>query len=170
MTPIRRVGFVGFGYVGRGTGHALREVAEVAYHDPALAGSRGLDELVAWSDAVFVCVPTPMGPSGAADLGVVFEVMGELSRLEPRGPVVLKSTVPPGTSAEIMRRWPSLPLVFNPEFLREQHHLADASAPARVVLGWTTGLEEGQRSRLRELYGRRFPGTPLVAVGSGAPA
>src|SRR5690606_20822518 len=122
---IRRVGFVGFGYVGQGTAHALREVAEVAYHDPALAGSRGIDELVAWSDAVFVCVPTPMGASGAAELGVVFEVMGELAKLDPRGPVVLKSTVLPGTTAEMARRWPSLPLVFNPEFLREQHQLED---------------------------------------------
>lgn len=165
-SQLRRLGFVGYGYVGRGTARALGEVAETRFHDPAVSGSWDLDELVAWADAVFVCVPTPMSASGAADLGIVFEVLGELARAATDGLVVLKSTVPPGTSAEIVRRWPHLPLVFNPEFLRERHHLEDARSPVRVVLGWTAGIDAAGRSRVRGLYRRRFPEVPLVEMGA----
>jgi UDPglucose 6-dehydrogenase len=81
-------------------------------------------------------------------------------------PVVLKSTVPPGTGAEFRRRWPRLPLVVNPEFLRERHHREDAESPARIVLGWTDGVDDDGRSRVLDLYARRFPATPVVEVTS----
>ncbi|HMV65377.1 MAG TPA: hypothetical protein PKA64_00910 [Myxococcota bacterium] len=132
---IQRIGIIGYGYVGRGTAHAMASVAEVEWHDPAHAASRPLDAMVAWADAVFVCVPTPMGSDGSADLSIVQAVARALADLNNEVPVLLKSTVPPGTTAELARRWPVLPLVFTPEFLRERHHLEDAAEPARVVLG-----------------------------------
>lgn len=164
LGTIRRVGVVGFGYVGRGTAHALEGVAEVAHHDPAVSGSRPLTELAAWSDVLFVCVPTPMGQNGAADLGIVWEVMGQLGDQGVPTPVLLKSTVPPGTCARILARWPELSVVFNPEFLRERHHLEDAAAPTRVVLGWTATVRHRAREAVRDLYRRRFPSTPLVEL------
>lgn len=163
---IRRVGVIGYGYVGRGTAHAMEPVAEVGWHDPAHPGSRALGELAQWSDALFVCVPTPMGANGAADLGIVREVAGVLADLGVDVPVLLKSTVPPGTTDDLVRRWPSVPLVFTPEFLRERHHLEDAVAPSRVVLGWSPAIGEPHRDRVRELYARRFPDTPRVELGS----
>lgn len=163
-TPIRRMGFVGYGYVGRGTAHAFESVAEVAYHDPALAGSRALAALCRWSDALVVCVPTPMGPGGAPDLGVVHETMVGLADLGVTAPVLLKSTVPPGTSAELARRLPGLKLVFNPEFLRERHHLDDARAPSRIVLGWTSSIDRPVRAAVRALFHRRFRDVPLIEL------
>jgi|JI10StandDraft_1071094.scaffolds.fasta_scaffold00495_2 UDPglucose 6-dehydrogenase len=162
-TRIERVGFIGYGYVGRGTAHALGDVAEVAYADPAVSGARSVAELLSWSDAIFVCVPTPMDPSGAADLRIVYDVMAQLAATVAV-PVVLKSTVPPGTGAALTRRWPRLPLVVNPEFLRERHHREDAESPARIVLGWTDGIDDDGRSRVLDLYARRFPATPVVEV------
>lgn len=167
-SPLRRIGIVGLGYVGRATAHALASVAEVSHHDPAVAGSRSLPQLVAGADAVFLCVPTPMGPSGAADLSSVLEVAGELARLGLRAPLLLKSTVPPGTCTAISRRWPELPLVYHPEFLRERHHLDDAVAPHRVVLGWTPAVPAHRRASLRDLFARRFPDVPRVELDATA--
>jgi UDPglucose 6-dehydrogenase len=161
---IRRIGVIGYGYVGRGTAHAMEPVAEVGSHDPAHVGSRPLGELVQWADALFVCVPTPMGTNGSADLGIVREVAGALADLKVDVPVLLKSTVPPGTTSDLVRRWPSLPLVFTPEFLRERHHLEDAAGPSRVVLGWSSAIGEPARERVRELHARRFPDTPRVEL------
>jgi UDPglucose 6-dehydrogenase len=164
--PIRRVGCIGFGYVGRGTGHALGPVAEVAWHDPGVPGSRPLDDLVRWSEALLVCVPTPAAPTGAADLTILREVTDHLGALGVEAPVLIRSTTPPGTCADLSRRWPALRLVSNPEFLRERHHLDDASAPARVVLGWTGSVDEPDRDRVRALFTRRFPTTPRVELDS----
>ena len=46
--------------------------------------------------------------------------MAQLDQLGVAAPVILKSTVPPGTCAEIATRWPRVRLVFSPEFLRER--------------------------------------------------
>ena len=51
-------------------------------------------------EVVFLCVPTPMGEGGAADLAAVEAVAQEVRDLLPRGCVVVnKSTVPVGTAA-----------------------------------------------------------------------
>ena len=168
LTPasIERVGFVGYGYVGAAVGTALADIVEVRHHDPACANSVALSDLVPWADAVFVCVPTPAGANGAADLSAVFAVMSRLAQLSAVVPVILKSTVPPGTCAHIAERWPSLRLLFSPEFLRERHHLQDAKAPHRIVLGWTDSCDARQRDSIRELFHRQNPTVPQVEMSA----
>lgn len=161
---LRRIGIIGYGYVGRGTAHALAPVAEVEWHDPLVDGSRPLEELIRWAHVLFVCVPTPMAASGSADLDIVTEVVGQLAELGASVPVVLKSTVPPGTTDKFSRRWPNLQLMFSPEFLRERHHLDDAAAPSRVVLGWSQAIDDSRRSMVRSIFSRRFPDTPIVEL------
>jgi UDPglucose 6-dehydrogenase len=163
---IRRVGIIGHGYVGRGTGHALARVVDVAWHDPAVAGSRPLEELARWAHALFVCVPTPMSESGAAELSIVHDVVDRLVVCGVSGPVVLRSTLPPGTTDALVRRGSGLGLVFCPEFLRERHYLEDAASPTRIVLGWSSAIEPHRRANVRELFTRRFGHAPLVEMSA----
>jgi UDPglucose 6-dehydrogenase len=168
VSAVERVGVIGYGYVGRSTIHALEGMVDVAWHDPAHVGSRLLSELVRWADALYVCVPTPMSGTGAADLGIVREVVARLAELKPAAPVVLKSTVPPGTTEELSGRWPHLSLAFVPEFLRERHHLEDAAAPTHIVMGWSRSLDVSMRGAIRDLYTRRFPDTPRIELDATA--
>ncbi|MBK7535751.1 MAG: UDP-glucose/GDP-mannose dehydrogenase family protein [Myxococcales bacterium] len=163
---IQKVGIIGYGYVGHATGYSLSQVAEVSWHDPKVTGSRSFNELARWADALFVCVPTPRGETGAADLGVVREVVSQLAGLRITSPILLKSTVPPGTTEGLARSWPTLAMVCCPEFLRESTHIEDASAPARVVLGWSSTASESTRALVRDLYVRRFPSVPRVELPS----
>ena len=51
------------------------------------------------AEVVFLCVPTPMGVGGVADLRAVESVIEETRELLPPGAVVVnKSTVPVGTA------------------------------------------------------------------------
>src|SRR5262249_49956484 len=60
----------------------------------------GATAAVAEAEVVFLCVPTPMGAGGAADLSAVEAVVSEVRSLLPSGCVVVnKSTVPMGTAA-----------------------------------------------------------------------
>lgn len=89
-------------------------------------------------DAVFVCVPTPSGSDGSADLSAVDNAVDHLGTvLRPGSVVVLKSTVPVGTTRRIAERvqQAGIRAVSNPEFLRESHAVYDFRNPDRIVIG-----------------------------------
>lgn len=98
----------------------------------------GAREAVRRAQAVFLCVPTPMGADGAADLRAVEAVAGEVRDSLPAGcAIVTKSTVPVGTSRrirELLGR-EDISVVSNPEFLREGSAVSDFLGPDRIVVG-----------------------------------
>ncbi|MFM9368489.1 UDP-glucose dehydrogenase family protein [Streptomyces sp. Da 82-17] len=104
------------------------------------------------ADVVFLCLPTPMGAGGAADLAAVEAVAREIRTELPDGCVVVnKSTVPVGTSERVgaLLGRPEVPVVSNPEFLREGHAVHDFLHPDRVVVG---GADPEAARRVADLY------------------
>ncbi|PRX48596.1 UDPglucose 6-dehydrogenase [Prauserella shujinwangii] len=91
---------------------------------------------LAGTDAVLLCVPTPTGDDGGADLRAFDRALGALARTPRTGVVVVKSTVPVGTTARTQREL-GRPAVSNPEFLREGHAVHDFLHPDRIVVGGT---------------------------------
>jgi UDPglucose 6-dehydrogenase len=97
------------------------------------------------ADFVFICVGTPEGVDGEADLRYVRAAAEEIATLMDRPLVIVnKSTVPVGTGdwvADIVRGKQTKPIDFHvvscPEFLREGSALADFMNPDRTVLGST---------------------------------
>jgi len=92
------------------------------------------------ADAVFVAVPTPEGGDGAVDLSSVLRVLGQVAPcLGPGTPLVIKSSVPPGTWERLQAQLDDLgcpaSLVINPEFLQEGRAVADVLHPHRVLVG-----------------------------------
>jgi UDPglucose 6-dehydrogenase len=90
------------------------------------------------ADFVFLCVPTPQGADGAADLRFVEEAArGVAPYLEAGAVVVTKSTVPVGSAGVVVDALgrPDTFVVSNPEFLREGTAVADWLHPDRVVIG-----------------------------------
>ncbi|MFI7588433.1 UDP-glucose dehydrogenase family protein [Spongisporangium articulatum] len=89
----------------------------------------------------FVCVGTPQRKGEyAADTSYVdAAVTGLLPHLRPGDVVVGKSTVPVGTAARLAEQikavQPDVPLIWNPEFLREGHAVDDTQRPDRIVYG-----------------------------------
>jgi UDPglucose 6-dehydrogenase len=114
------------------------------------------------AEVVFVCVPTPCGPDGAADLTAVHSVLRRSATLLPSGSVlVLKSTVPPGTTdlvRDLLDR-SDVAVVNNPEFLREGQAVEDFLHPDRVVIG---ARAEEPAGRVAALY--RTCAAPVVVT------
>jgi GDP-mannose 6-dehydrogenase len=94
-------------------------------------------------DVVIVCVGTPSRPGGAADLtfveAVSRELGGVLAEVGQVVTVVLRSTVPPGTTVASVTGWlgslPHVRVVFCPEFLRVGSAIADFHSPPFTVVG-----------------------------------
>jgi UDPglucose 6-dehydrogenase len=167
---VSRVAVFGAGYVGLVTGACLAELGhdvvvrdvlaerierlragEVPIYEP------GLDELlrrnaerltytlvvadaVQGADFLYVAVGTPPTYSGDADLSSVWTVVDELSGLEGRAVMVMKSTVPVGTGVKVRHRLDERGLehigyASNPEFTAEGTAIRDFQHPDRIVIG-----------------------------------
>ena len=105
-------------------------------------------EIGEFGDVHFICVGTPQVKDGGgnADLSYVFSAADALAPHLSRATLLVgKSTVPVGTSREIIARVhaaaPAGDLVdyaFNPEFLREGYAIQDSLTPDRIVFGVTS--------------------------------
>ncbi|HEX2962887.1 MAG TPA: UDP-glucose/GDP-mannose dehydrogenase family protein [Ignavibacteriales bacterium] len=105
-----------------------------------------LKHAVESSEIIFLCLPTPQGEDGSADLKYVFGIAEEIGKiLEASGGrdykvIVNKSTVPVGTADKvrsILKKsgLASFDVVSNPEFLREGFAVEDFMKPDRIVIG-----------------------------------
>jgi UDPglucose 6-dehydrogenase len=126
----------------------------------------GAAEAVGDAEVVFLCLPTPMGVGGVADLGAVESVIEEVRELLAPGCVVVnKSTVPVGTAErtfELLDR-PDVAVVSNPEFLREGSAVRDFLKPDRIVVG---GTQQDAAERVAALYARLGAPTVLTDAAS----
>ncbi len=104
------------------------------------------------AEVVFLCLPTPQGDDGSADLSYIEAVARQIGpHLSPGTVVVNKSTVPVGSSVQV-GRWLGRSDVFvvsNPEFLRQGTALQDFLHPTRVVVG---GDNEPAVDKVASLY------------------
>ncbi len=94
--------------------------------------------VVADADVIFLCLPTPEGGDGRADLRYVREASAELGpHLRPGAIVVTKSTVPVGTAVMVREALgrDDVAVVSNPEFLAEGRAVEDFLNPDRIVIG-----------------------------------
>jgi len=100
---------------------------------------RAVEEVPPAVRLFFVAVGTPPTASGDADLTAVYAVTEAIASAGGERAIVMKSTVPCGTGAALIRRLgpshPDLAYVSCPEFLREGSAVSDFTEPDRVVVG-----------------------------------
>ncbi|MEI6454003.1 MAG: UDP-glucose/GDP-mannose dehydrogenase family protein, partial [Actinomycetes bacterium] len=116
----------------------LEEYLRAGVSAKKLTFSDSAAEAVKDAEFVFLCVPTPQGDDGAADLSYIVAAAQEIGpNLIQDAIVVNKSTVPVGTAHLVERESgrDDIRVVSNPEFLREGTALADSLSPDRIVVG-----------------------------------
>ena len=124
--------------------------------------ARSAAEAVEGAEFVFLCVPTPQGSDGSADLSFVEAVSEEIKTSLRTGAIVVnKSTVPVGTAGLVERVTDrdDIKVVSNPEFLREGTAVADSLHPDRIVVG---ADDPAAAQRVGELFSAT--GAPLIVT------
>ncbi|MCW5757208.1 MAG: UDP-glucose/GDP-mannose dehydrogenase family protein [Phycisphaeraceae bacterium] len=128
-----------------------------------------LDKAEAYEDAemIFICVGTPSGADGKADLKYVMQAADDIAAVIKRlGPgqtpktIIVKSTVPVGTTLKVRDRIRAtvgdIPFTVgdNPEFLKEGDAIIDFNKPDRVVCGVENPDDPDDLTvrRFREVY------------------
>ncbi len=86
------------------------------------------------ADIVFICVPTPSNQDGSCNISILESVVKELPDKTARC-VVIKSTVPPKTTASLQCKYKEKRhFLFNPEFLTEAKAWEDFINPDRQIV------------------------------------
>lgn len=127
-----------------------------------------LKSAVLESEIILLCLPTPQGEDGSADLKYVFGIAEDIAKILVENPghefkiIVNKSTVPVGTCSavtEILNKHDvkDFEVVSNPEFLREGYAVDDFMKPDRIVIGATS---EKAMKKMKSLY------YPFISHGS----
>ena len=119
----------------------LAELVHRNARDGRLTFTTDLAAGIAEAEIVFIAVGTPQADDGGADLSGVWAVGRQIAESlnEPKV-IVIKSTVPVGTNAELTRLMTKVAKVpfdvaNNPEFLKEGAAIEDFNKPDRVVVG-----------------------------------
>src|SRR2546427_1091967 len=141
----------------------LPEIIERNLREERITFTTDLNAAVKKSFVLFVAVGPPTTPTGSADLTSVFDVVRAIGRaMDCYKVIVIKSTVPVGTSEkirEILKSETEHPfdLLSNPEFLKQGAAVEDFMKPDRVVVG---ADDIRAAEILRDLY------APFVRTGS----
>jgi len=163
------VGIVGQGFVGG----AIREGLSGFYNlrtfdiNRALCNCMSLREVVETCRIIFVCLPTPMRSDGSCDIRIVEDVVEEVNnmcqelKLKDRI-VILKSTVPPGTTSSLNEEFDDVTVVFSPEFLTEANAISDFKNQTRIIVGGPRPAS----SIVKTMFRKAFPAVPIIKTSS----
>lgn len=149
------IGIIGNGFVGKATMQLECEDINILAYDirPEFCRPAGLtiNELNK-CEIIFISVPTPMSKDGSCHLGIVESVLNDLEKISYNGFVVLRSTVPVGTSDR-------LKCYFMPEFLTEKNFIYDFIHNKDWIFG-VLGLDNEKDAqfeiKMRELFSLAF--------------
>lgn len=109
----KKIGIVGFGYVGQSIKKLFENHYQIGIYDPAYLNLSDKN-VVNNCELGIICCPTPMKKNGECDISAVEESIAWLNT-----PLILiKSTIPPGTTDYLKKKY-NKRIVFNPEYIGE---------------------------------------------------
>jgi UDPglucose 6-dehydrogenase len=159
------IGIIGQGFVGTATHEGLRDHFEVYTYDKFLEEKStcpDIREVCHCAKIVFVCLPTPMKKDGSCDLSILEEVVYEIDGYNLDNIVVIKSTIPPGTTARFNEKCKNIQVVFNPEFLTEANYIDDFKNQNRIIIGGPRPAS----TLVKNMFRKVFQEVPIIKTGS----
>ena len=172
------LGIVGRGFVGSAVefGFSPQTGCDVddlyIYDKDKLRSLHSLEDVVLYSDFIFLSVPTPSNEDGSINLSYVEDALQRISEITAEieqeispvptdldNIVLIRSTVTPGTTKKLQEKYQNLRLVFNPEFLTERSANFDFINQTRYILGG----DKQNTNKVADLYRWRFGDTiPVI--------
>ena len=158
-----KIGIIGQGFVGTAVREGLKNYFDIETFDIVKDSScNSLVELSNLSDVIFICLPTPMELSGECHLGIIEDTLLGLDILKKCKTIVIKSTIPPGTTKKWNKKFKNLQIVFNPEFLTEANSINDFKNQTRIIIG---GPKKAA-SKVRRIFTKAFPKVKIIKTDS----
>ena len=167
---MQKIGIIGQGFVGSAVKEGMKDFFEVYTYDKdpkKESTARNIFSVVEHTELTFLCVPTPMKKSGECDLRILETALTEISECakalnKKNYIVVIKSTIPPGTTEKLNNIYVNLYIVFNPEFLTEANAVNDYKNQNRIIIGG----ERPSSTKVKQVFAKAFPKVPIIKTSS----
>jgi len=159
-----KIGIVGQGFVGTAVREGLAKFYNIETFDIKKDSTCGsLKELIEKCQFIFVCVPTPMNRDGSCYVEFVNEVIKDINRMTTKKKIlIVKSTIPPGTTEGWNKQYDNVDIVFNPEFLTEANSIDDFKNQNRIIIGGP----KNAASKVRRIFVKAFPKVKIIKTNS----
>ena len=162
MSEAINSGIIGQGFVGNAINKKFENFFKIYTYDLMKDKCNStIDEIKKKCKIIFVCVPTPMNPDGKCDTSIVESVMSNFSESEDKI-IINKSTVPPGTTKMLNKKYRNIQIVFSPEFLTERNAVEDFSNQNRIVIGGPRPAS----TIVKNIFSKVFPNAIIIKTGS----
>jgi UDPglucose 6-dehydrogenase len=166
----QQIGIIGQGFVGSAVREGMKNHFDILVFDKdpnKYSNVESIFHVVESTDLTFLCVPTPMRKNGSCDLTIVRNALDEINDAVNElcakdYIVVIKSTIPPGTTEFLNSEYPNLDIVFNPEFLTEANAVEDYKNQNRIIVG---GERPGS-TKVKAVFAKAFPKVPIIKTSS----
>ncbi len=160
------IGIIGQGFVGSAIREGLKNYYKIYTYDIDQEKCNStLMDLIVNCGIIFQCLPTPMSSDGECDLSIVEESLKKINNLssaiQDKPIVIIKSTVPPGTTEKLNKKNRNLNVIFSPEFLTEANHIDDFKNQTRIILGGP----RPHTTKVKTMFRKAFPKIPIVKTG-----
>jgi nucleotide sugar dehydrogenase len=157
------IGIVGQGFVGTAVNEGLKQYFKIETYDIAKTSTcESLADLSEKSDVVFVCLPTPMKKDGSCHIDIVESTLLGLDVIDECKTIVVKSTIPPGTTESWNHQFANIQVIFNPEFLTEANSINDFKNQTRIIIGGPRPAT----TKVKRVFAKAFPKVPIIKTGS----
>ena len=161
------IGIIGQGFVGNAVYNKFKNYYNVLTFDldKSLCNS-SFEEINKECKNIFVCLPTPMNKDGSCHTAIVEDLLIKLDKyskeISQSKIVVIKSTIPPGTTKKWNDKFDNLSMVFNPEFLTEANAIKDYENQNRIILGGP----KNETLQLNSIFSKVFPTAKIINTNS----
>jgi UDPglucose 6-dehydrogenase len=165
---MEKIGVIGQGFVGNSVKEGMKNYFDVRTYDTnGNCNEPSLKSLIENVNELFLCVPTPMRKSGECDLSIVKECLQDILSIveyyqKENFIVILKSTIPPGTTEKLNQEFKNIHIAFNPEFLTEANAVEDYKNQNRIIIG----ADRPYSSRIKQIFSKAFPKVPIIKTSS----
>src|SRR5690606_28595664 len=127
------------------------EYIEKILPQPDLKLYATLDKNIAFEKADYIVIATPTNydtETNSFDTSSIESVISDILPINSTAPIIIKSTIPVGYTAQVKAKFNTEQVVFSPEFLREGKALYDNLYPSRIIVG-----EKSERAEaIAQLY------------------
>jgi len=165
---MEKIGVIGQGFVGSAVREGMKNYYDIRTFDlNDNCNELSLNDLINQVNETFLCVPTPMRKTGECDLSIVKECLNKISAIveyyhKNDFIVIIKSTIPPGTTEKLNQEFKNIHIAFNPEFLTEANAIEDYKNQNRIIVG----ADRPYSSRVKQIFAKAFPKVPIIKTSS----